>query len=314
MLISVVIPTMNKVDLLKRTLSALRDQDLPADLPWEIVVVNDASTDGTGDFLATAAAADGSRLHVVTAERNVGRARARNLGGRAARGRWLIFLDDDIVAPPDLLREHLEILKQEPHYGTIGYAVTSPDLIDAPHFHYLDTRGVARMPAGPAPARYFVTQNAGIPREAFLSIGGFDEDFAGYGFEDMEIAFRLEDQAGLEFQVLPRPVPIHVHHHTLAEYLDKKIACGRQSLRHVARLHPERLKQMRLHHIVTADGRPARSLLAALVDLPGMGGLRKVLATWPRRTDRRPVFFKVYCQLMTLLILRCYREGLKSSQ
>ncbi len=130
-------------------------------------------------------------------------------------------------------------------------------MIDAPHFHYLDTRGVARLPAGPAPGRYFVTQNAAVPRAAFQKIGGFDEGFSGYGFEDMEVAFRLEDQAGVHFLALTAPVPLHVHHHTLDQYFEKKRECGRQSLRHIARLHPDRMREMQLHHVLDPPGQVA---------------------------------------------------------
>ena len=144
-MLSVVIPTHSKRALLQRTLAALDAQELPAGTEWEIVVVNDGSTDDTGAWLEQAGAQPGSRLRVVTPPANVGRARARNLGAEAARGRWLVFLDDDIVAPPGLLAAHLELLGRHPTDGTIGYAVTAPELVDAPHLRYLDTR--ARRPA-----------------------------------------------------------------------------------------------------------------------------------------------------------------------
>ena len=194
MILSVVIPSRDKRHLLARTLDALREQR-PGPEDWEIVVVNDGSTDDTGVFLSQLAAAE-SRLKVVTPPFNVGRAAARNLGWQAATGRWIVFMDDDIVAPPGLLRAHLDILAADPANGTIGPAATAPEIIDAPHFHYLDTRGVAKLPPGPAPGKYFVTQNAGVPRAALSRIAGFDEDFSAYGFEDMDLGFRLGEGTG----------------------------------------------------------------------------------------------------------------------
>ena len=313
--LSVVIPTMNKVALLRRTLAALREQGAGQPAAWEVVVVNDGSTDGTADFLAAQADWERPALRVVSPPANVGRARARNLGARAACGTYLLFLDDDIVAPPGLVRAHLEQLAAAAGTGTIGYAVTAPDLVDAPHFHYLDTRGVARLPAGPAPGRYFVTQNAAVPREAFLAVGGFDEDFAAYGFEDMEVAFRLEEQAGLRFVALPRPVPHHVHHHTSAEYFAKKVECGRYSLPHLARLHPDRIREMQLHHVVDVPGeavgqpgvltRAIRWLAATSLgrDLPRLLGL------WPTGPERRPLVPALYGRLMDLAVLCAFRQG-----
>ena len=99
MKLSVVTPTFNKRALLERTLAALRAQELPKGTGWEIVVVDDGSTDDTAAWLAAQAAVPGSpQLRVVSPGGNVGRARARNLGARAARGQWIVFIDDDIVA------------------------------------------------------------------------------------------------------------------------------------------------------------------------------------------------------------------------
>ncbi len=317
MKLSVVIPTMNKVALLERTLDALLGQELAPDDVWEIIVINDGSTDGTAAFLESRAGTGNVSLVVVTPPANVGRARARNLGARAARGTWILFLDDDIVAPPGLLRAHLALLDTNPDCGTIGYAVTEPDLIDAPHFHYLDSRGVARLEPGPAPGRFFVTQNAAVPRRAFLAVDGFDQDFSGYGFEDMEVAFRLEDEAGIRFLALTAPVPRHVHHHTLEQYLEKKVECGRQSLPHLARLHPARIREMNLHYVVDVPGQPPLSIAGSLLRwfigsswgrrLPGL------MAAWPSRAGHRPCWPSLYFKMMNLTILSCFRKGLTGS-
>lgn len=316
MKLSVVIPTHDKRALLERTLAALRAQALPPGTAWEIVVVDDGSSDGTGAWLAAERGRPGVELRVVTPELNVGRARARNLGAFAARGQWVVFIDDDIVAPPDLLAAHLALLEAHPGHGTIGYAVTAPELIDAPHLHYLDTRGVARLGPGPAPARYFVTQNAAVPREAFTAVGGFDEAFRAYGFEDMEVAFRLEDRAGVRFHCLPAPVPVHVHHHTLAQLLDKRRECGRGSLRLIAQRHPERLREMSLHLVLDAPGagRPGvgAHLLRAALDAGLARPLPAVLGHWPSSRGHRPRAFGLYCRLMNLAVLAAYRQGVRS--
>ncbi|MFO7652461.1 MAG: glycosyltransferase [Candidatus Krumholzibacteriia bacterium] len=313
MILSVVIPTRNKAPLLRRTLAALAAQQLPDDAHWEIVVVDDASSDGTADLLAARERAPGGPLlQPVRPARNLGRAGARNLGVSRARGRYLVFLDDDIVAPPGLLAAHLRELSAAPARGTIGYAVTEPTLVDAPHFFYLDGRAVAKLPPGPAPARYFVTQNAGVPREAFLKAGGFDQRFGGYGFEDMEAGFRLED-AGLRFTALLDPVPRHVHHHTLQEYLQKKRECGRDSLQLIAALHPHRLAEMRLDLVVDPPGgRPSARAraLRSLLDGPGGAAALAAVERWPTAADHRPRGLAAYARAMDLAVLTCFRRGL----
>jgi len=317
MKLSVVIPTMNKVALLEQTLGALEVQEMKPGDQWEVVVVNDGSTDGTAAFLDKCTESWEVPLVVVSPPGNVGRARARNLGARAARGTWILFLDDDIVAPPGLLRAHLDLLEENPDCGTIGYAVTDPGLIDAAHLHYLDSRGAARLDQGPAPGRFFVTQNAVVPRAAFLAVGGFDAEFSAYGFEDMEVAFRLEDKAQVRFQALTSPVPRHVHHHTLNQYLDKKVECGRHSLPHLARLHPGRIQEMNLHYVVDAPGQPGLSLGGQLVRwlvgsfwgrrLPGL------MAAWPTGSGHRPWAPALYFNMMNLTVLGCFRQGVLES-
>jgi glycosyltransferase involved in cell wall biosynthesis len=317
MKLSVVIPTLNKVALLERTLDGLTSQELNPGDEWEVVVVNDGCSDGTAAFLESRAADWEVPLVVVAPPHNVGRARARNLGARAARGTWILFLDDDIVAPPGLLRAHLDLLEAHPGWGTIGHAVTSPDLIDATHFHYLDSRGVAKLGPGPAPGRYFVTQNAAVPREAFLAVGGFDEEFSAYGFEDMEVAFRLENQTQVRFLALPSPVGRHVHHHTLEQYLDKKVECGRLSLPHLARLHPGRISEMKLHYVVDAPGAPGLSpgarLVRWLTGSPLGRVLPRLVASWPTGSGYRPLIPSLYFKVMDLTVLACFRLGVLDS-
>lgn len=314
--LSVVMPTMNKVDMLSKALAALLIQDPGPGRRFEVVVVDDGSTDGTAAFLKEQAqsAPEAVALRPVSPGKNVGRAKARNLGARHAQGKWLLFLDDDIVTPPGLLAAHLDVLVAHPGQGTIGYAVTDPALIDAPHFHYMDSRGVAKLGAGEAPGRYFVTQNAAVPRRAFLDIGGFDEGFAGYGFEDMEVAFRLEDEAGLKFRALPHPVPYHVHHHTAAQYFHKKRECGRQSLRHIAQLHPSRILEMQLHHVVDYQGQGALGVTSRIIRLlagsPLGARIPRWLDSWPSDSAFHPRWPGLYFRLMNLAVLICFREGL----
>ncbi len=317
MKISVVIPTHNKVGLLERTLEALAKQDMAPQDQWEMVVVNDGSTDGTAEYLDKRPQVADVPLVVVTPPNNVGRAKARNLGARAARGDWILFLDDDIVVPPGLLRAHLSLLETNPGCGTIGFAVTEPSLIDAPHFHYLDSRGVARLDPGPAPGRFFVTQNAAVPRRAFLEVGGFDEEFSTYGFEDMEVA-RLEDQAGVRFLALTAPVPQHVHHHTLEQYLEKKVESGRLSLPHLARIHPVKIREMKLHFAVDAPGQPSLSPAGRLVRWVAGSWIGRQLpvwmASWPTVAGYCPRWPSLYFRLMNLTVLGCFREGVTGAQ
>ncbi len=100
MRISVVIPTRNRAEVLRRTLPTVLNQDFPAS-EWEVIVVNDGSSDATEELLR---AFDG-RVRAISQPWR-GAASARNAGVQSARGELIVFLDDDCFCPPDLLSEH----------------------------------------------------------------------------------------------------------------------------------------------------------------------------------------------------------------
>ena len=100
---SLVVPAYNEEELLPRTLASLRTAMAGIPLRGEIVVCDNNSTDGT----AAVARAGGA---VVVFEPVNQIARARNAGARAARGRWILFVDGDTEVPPEALREALDLL------------------------------------------------------------------------------------------------------------------------------------------------------------------------------------------------------------
>jgi glycosyltransferase involved in cell wall biosynthesis len=102
-LISVVIPTFNRLDLLKETIESVRKQTFQ---DFEIVVVNDGSTDGTGEWLR----AQGD-LHTLE-QQNRGIATSRNNGAAVARGAWLAFLDHDDLWAPDKLKIQADFVRE----------------------------------------------------------------------------------------------------------------------------------------------------------------------------------------------------------
>ena len=116
--VSVVIPTHNRLEVLAEVLQALEFQyAAPA---FEVVVVDDGSTDCTGDWLRSRTFQMPLRAIV---QENHGPAAARNTGIAAASGRWLAFLGDDTVPSPGWLAAHRTAHRQrggELHAGKIG--------------------------------------------------------------------------------------------------------------------------------------------------------------------------------------------------
>src|SRR2546422_431865 len=103
--ISIVIPTYNRLDRLKRVLAALEYQTY-AHAYFEVIVVSDGATDGTNEYLSTVE----TPLNLATViQPNKGVAAARNRGVERASGDIVLFLDDDVIPVPQLLAEHLHI-------------------------------------------------------------------------------------------------------------------------------------------------------------------------------------------------------------
>src|SRR5215471_11548772 len=106
--LSVIIPTYNRAEPLRACLAALGKQTQPP-MDFEVIVVVDGSSDGTVEMLTHMTTP--FRLR-VQAQPNSGAAAARNQGARAAAGSLCLFLDDDIVADPQLVAAHVESQRQ----------------------------------------------------------------------------------------------------------------------------------------------------------------------------------------------------------
>jgi len=104
--VSVILPVYNGMPFLPAAVESIRSQSL---VDWELVLVNDGSSDGSTDYLGRVAAAD-SRLVLVTHDGNRGIGAAYNSGLRTARGRYVAFQEQDDVSLPGRLARQLEIL------------------------------------------------------------------------------------------------------------------------------------------------------------------------------------------------------------
>jgi glycosyltransferase involved in cell wall biosynthesis len=225
--LSVVIPTYNNRPVLERTLEALTAQTFPRE-HYEIVIVDDGSTDRTAQMVERFRNA----LAITYLPRaHGGRASTRNAGARVARGRILLFLDSDFFAASGLLAAHHR------HYppGARGIAIqgasrTHPDTLVTPFMRAREFCLV--VPPGP-PGRISLfrvsTRNLSLVRADFEAEGGFDESFGGYGWEDIELAWRLRAR-GVRFSYDPAAVGDHYQVQDLAGLRRKMREGGRSAV------------------------------------------------------------------------------------
>ena len=181
MFFSIVIPTYDRLPILTKCLKALEAQYIPAQSAisgYEIVLVDDGSTDGTLEWLQASAA---DFPHVKSYLQNhQGPAAARNLGVEKATGDTIIFIDSDLVVTESFLQAHAQALTEagSDRIFTYGRVINTCNFDEPTSEPYKLTD---------FSAAYFATGNVAIARHWLDKAGLFDTRFQLYGWEDLEL-------------------------------------------------------------------------------------------------------------------------------
>lgn len=202
MRVSVIIPSHNRAAMLGRALASVFAQ---TNGDFEVIVVDDASTDDTPDILASAR---DPRLRCVRHEDRLGANAARNSGLRLARARYIAFLDSDDEWFPAKLDRQLRVFERSSRATGLVYAGTV--------FVYADSRSRVKIPRcrGRITRRLLVDNVVGststgmVRREVFDVVGGFDETM--HAMQDADLWLRISQHFDIDFA--PEPlVRIHMH-------------------------------------------------------------------------------------------------------
>ncbi|MFY1694196.1 MULTISPECIES: glycosyltransferase [unclassified Solwaraspora] len=215
---SVIIPTYNKAKTLAECVRSVYRQTCQ---PVEVVVVDDASTDGSREIAA------GLPCQLVCLPANRGVSAARNAGAALATGEVLFFLDSDIALAPDAIGNALRVLAAHPECGVVqGIYAAEPFAADGPVEVYktLFEHYWRRRRAGVADSTLFAL--TAIRREAFDAVGGFDERLRDS--EDVEFGTRLPQryQIRMSAQVIGRHDDVDRLGPFLAEHVRRAVSYG----------------------------------------------------------------------------------------
>ncbi len=213
-LASVVVPCFNQLEYTRHCVAALARHTRH---PWELVAVDNGSTDGTAAYLAGVADAGAFPVVVVTNPENRGFPAACNQGLRAARGDHLVLLNNDAVVTDGWLDQLAALAGSDPRIGMTGpvsnYA-PPPQLVEGADYPDLDAmhRFAARWRAGHRGKWLTAGKLSGfcllLKRRVYEAVGGLDEGFGLGFFDDDDLAVRVT-RAGFTMAVA---YDLFVHH------------------------------------------------------------------------------------------------------
>lgn len=299
---SVIIPAYNSAATLARALDSVLAQTWPA---YDIIVVDDGSTDAIADVLA----GYGEKIRYLRQD-NTGVSAARNHGAKMAGGDWLAFLDADDWYYPDRLKWHAEWIARDPTLdfltGDYEYRDTSGKLMSRSMQGKASGRSMLDKAAGgrevvmeDAAFEAFVADHFGdthtlsLPRAAFLELGGYPLGFKVC--EDVHLLTRLVARSR-RIGVICEPMAVYLVHGASATRADPVraqfenvrtlIALGKQISDlppAVRRGYITRLRQARLNlaYALSKTGNrtgAVRAVLPSLLEAPGLSSVRNLLS------------------------------------
>ena len=238
--LSVVIPTHNRKATLERTLDALSRQ-VELESAFEVVVIDDASSDATAEFLRGYSRNAHPFAWSWERQEKAGQGVARNRGCERARGVRVLFLGDDILPHQRLVGEHQRAAGAA-ELAVLGYTAWHPEIRLTPFRRLINEDGLQfgyglLQDGAAADYRFFYTSNLSLDRGLVLDAGGFDPEFSGYGWEDIELGYRL-CRDGLRILHRRAALAYHLHAVTPASFRRRQHSSGRAALKFFLK-HPE---------------------------------------------------------------------------
>ena len=255
--VSIIILSYNTCELTRQCVASVYADSSLQGYGYEILVIDNASTDGTVDQIHSAYPA----VRVILNERNLGFARGNNVGLAAARGRYLFLLNSDAAVRTGCLGALLEFMEAHPRAGACGPQLLNPDGSLQPsgralpsvwsvfagmtkiyrlwkHDLYLE-RGRDYHQVRP------VEELSGaalmVRRQIYETVGGFDPNFFAY-YEDVDWCKRI-GAAGYTLYYVPAAQVVHQWKGTSRGVSQLSYRAGQDSLRYYFRKHHGRLAQ-----------------------------------------------------------------------
>jgi glycosyltransferase involved in cell wall biosynthesis len=210
---SIIIPAYKRPQALKTTLQAVFSQTRKLD-DIEIIIIDD-SPEGEAEGVVQSIEKKCAIRYVKNPKK--GRSQARNEGVKHAKGEIILFIGDDIVASPDWLETHLQFHQEKSGVNdvVIGFTTWYPELPISRYMCWLENGGPLLKFKGlrdgeETDVYHFYTGNISLKKK-FLEKEKFNEDFDLYGWEDVELGYRLKKKHNLKIWYAAKAVAYHNH-------------------------------------------------------------------------------------------------------
>ena len=222
-LVSIIIPVYNQFAYTFNCLESL-SVNLSSDLAYEIIIVNDASSDETLEQLATLV----KGIKVLTNAENSGFIRSCNYGASQAKGQYLYFLNNDTRILENCLESLVKLIINNPQVGAVGskliYANSKQQEAGGIIWNSADGWNYGRLdsPEEPEynyvrPVDYCSGASLLVPTDLFKQLGGFSQDFIPAYYEDTDLCFAIRE---LGYQVLYQPQSNVIHYEGITSGTD----------------------------------------------------------------------------------------------
>lgn len=234
-ILTIVMPTHNRSDVLGRVLRTLESQIAEQRASVEVIVCDDGSADATSEVLALPWSMPMLSMRLA---HNSGPAKARNTALAHARGQVVLFLGDDIEPGPGMIAAHIAWHRAHPDRrdALLGHTTWPANMKTTPFMQFLEQGGRALffdyqdLPRNrPVSGAKFYTCNVSLKRALYEEVGGFDESFPFASHEDLEYGLRLE-QAGMRLWYDPSVLGLHWHQLDLAGTIRRLYRMGFSSV------------------------------------------------------------------------------------
>lgn len=233
---SIIIPTYNRKETLIRCLQSIEEQ---SQLPFEVIVIDDGSSDGTGDYLKGKNFPFPLHYHF---QANAGPSKARNKGISESSGNLLIFIGDDILLSKDFVVSHLSNHSEEKNnHVVIGKTVWAGHLKISSFMKILE-KGIQfdfdTLTSGLISYKHCYTSNVSVQKNFLIRHKlFFDESFPYAAHEDIEWGYRMSLEKA-QFIYAPGALGYHDHWVDMESYKKRMFISGK-AYAYFCSLHPE---------------------------------------------------------------------------